>query len=174
MQEAIKDGGGDRGVIIEDARPLLVGRVGGDDDRAALIARADYLEEQIGSALVHGQITQLVDYQKPRSNICLQRLGQGVGCLGGGERVDDVHGGCEQRRHVVKAGGVRERDGQVGFAQTDAPDEHDIGVLFDKAQAEQILDLDAVDLAWPGPVELLQGLSTGRCAALVRRWTLRS
>ncbi len=56
MQEAVEDGGGDAGVVVEDRRPVFVGLIGGDDDGAALVALADDLKEQIGSNFVQGQI----------------------------------------------------------------------------------------------------------------------
>jgi hypothetical protein len=57
VQEAVEDGGGDAGVVVEDGRPLFVGLVGGEDNRAALVALADDLEEQIGAGFVEGRFT---------------------------------------------------------------------------------------------------------------------
>ena len=54
VEEAVEDGGGDGGVAVEDAGPLLVGFVGGQDDGAAFVAGADHLEERVGSVLVDG------------------------------------------------------------------------------------------------------------------------
>ena len=44
VEEAIKDGGGDGGVTIEDGRPLFEGFVGGEEDGAAFVACADHWE----------------------------------------------------------------------------------------------------------------------------------
>src|SRR3972149_3462286 len=49
-------------------------------------------------------------------------------------------------------------DAEVSFAQADVGDEDDVGVLLDEAQAEQILDLESVDLLRPAPIELIEGL----------------
>lgn len=65
VQKAVEDGRGDGGVVVEDARPVLVGGVGGDDHDAALVAGADDLEEQVRPALIHGEVAQLVDDQEP-------------------------------------------------------------------------------------------------------------
>ena len=46
----------------------------------------------------------------------------------------------------------------MGLAQTDAADEDHVDLLFDEGEAEQVLDLGAVDLLGPGPVELFEGL----------------
>jgi hypothetical protein len=56
VQDAIEDGGGEGGVVIEDGGPVLEDLVGGQDDGSALIALADDLEEQVGAAFVDGQI----------------------------------------------------------------------------------------------------------------------
>jgi hypothetical protein len=45
----------------------------------------------------------------------------------------------------------------MAFPQADPAEEDDIGLAIDKLQAEQILDLKAIDLFGPTPVELLEG-----------------
>ena len=60
VKEAIKDGGGDGAIAVEDSGPLFKGSVGGDDDRTAFVALTDDLEEQVGSALIDGQVADLV------------------------------------------------------------------------------------------------------------------
>ena len=60
VKEAIKDGGGDGAIAVEDSGPLFKGFVGGDDDRTAFVALTDDLEEQVGSALIDGQVADLV------------------------------------------------------------------------------------------------------------------
>src|ERR1700730_6457068 len=55
MQETIQQSGSQGGITGEDARPILESDVGGDDDRAALVAFGDDLKEQL-SALVQGQV----------------------------------------------------------------------------------------------------------------------
>ena len=47
MDEAVEDGGCNCGVIVKDAGPLFIGRVGGDDDGAAFITCADNPEKQV-------------------------------------------------------------------------------------------------------------------------------
>ena len=63
MEEAIQNGGGDRGVAIKDVGPLFEGFVGGDNDRSALIARTDDLEEEIRSTLINGQVANFIQDQ---------------------------------------------------------------------------------------------------------------
>ena len=56
MQEAIQQSGSHGGITGEDSWPVLESDVGGDDDRAALVAFGDDLKEQLCAALVQGQV----------------------------------------------------------------------------------------------------------------------
>src|SRR5208337_876377 len=47
--------------------------------------------------------------------------------------------------------------GQMGFAQADAADENDAGLLLDKGQAKEVLQLGLVNFLGPSPVELVEG-----------------
>jgi hypothetical protein len=60
VKKAIEDGGGNGAIAVEDSRPLFEGFVGGDDDRTAFVSLADDLEKQVGSALIYGQVADLV------------------------------------------------------------------------------------------------------------------
>ena len=43
------------------------------------------------------------------------------------------------------------------FPDTDPTEENGIGVLFDKGEAENILDLEAIDFLGPVPLERIEG-----------------
>jgi len=67
VQQAVEDRRGEHRVAGEDLSPFAVALVGGQDDRAVLVALRHDLEEQ-GSALgLEGQEADLVDDQEPRS-----------------------------------------------------------------------------------------------------------
>ena len=67
MKQAVEDRRGDGGVL-EDLPPLSDAAVGGQDDRARLIAAADDLEEVRGGLAGQRQVAELVDDQaRPRS-----------------------------------------------------------------------------------------------------------
>ena len=83
------------------------------------------------------------------------------GGLGGGERVDRVHGAGEQHRVAFFASAQAERDSQMRLAEADAADEHDVAGRLDEPQPEQVHDLLAVDLFGPGPVEPVEGFLDG-------------
>jgi hypothetical protein len=61
-QQPVEDGRGQH-VIAEDLAPLAEGLVGGQQDRAALIAAGDRLEDQVGVGAGQRQIAHLVDRQ---------------------------------------------------------------------------------------------------------------
>ena len=76
-------------------------------------------------------------------------------------RLDQTHGNLAQS------------DRQVGFAKADVTDQDDIGLGCDEGQTEQVLDLRAVDLFGPTPLEVIEGFEHGERAFLIRRSMLR-
>jgi hypothetical protein len=94
------------------ARPLFERLVGAQDNRAAFVALADDLEEQIGPALVDGQVAQLIHDQQVRSGVGLELLHEAAGVLGGGQGVDDD-------AQVIGPGGQRFKTGPLGREQFD-------------------------------------------------------
>src|SRR6266542_3263994 len=60
QSKSAPSGGGDHRVA-EDLAPLLEAAVGGDDDRAALVAPGDEREEEVGRAALERQVADLVD-----------------------------------------------------------------------------------------------------------------
>jgi hypothetical protein len=49
----------------------------------------------------------------------------------------------------------------MAFPQTHAAEEDDIGLFLDEGEAEEVLDLEPVDLFGPTPLELLKGFEHG-------------
>jgi hypothetical protein len=71
-----------------------------------------------------------------------------------------------------------EGKGGVRLAEANGTNEDDVGVLCDEGQAEQVLNLRAIDLFWPGPLKVFYRLEDGEtgvfdapfdCAALAQR-----
>jgi hypothetical protein len=60
VDEPADEGGGHHGVA-EDLAPLLEAAVGGDGDRAALVAAGDEREEEVGRGSLERQVADLVD-----------------------------------------------------------------------------------------------------------------
>ena len=61
MDDAIQNSGGHPSIVGEGGGPVFVGPVGGDDGGGALVATREYLEKELGSTLVYGQVTEFVD-----------------------------------------------------------------------------------------------------------------
>ena len=166
VEDAVEEGGGEGGVVVEDGGPVFEGLVGGQNDGAAFVALADDLKEQVGPAFVDGEIAQLVDGQEVGTGVLLKFLDEASGVVGSGEGIDDVDGGGEADAEARGGGGVAQGDGQVAFAQTDAANDDGVGLVLDELEAEEVLNLEAVDLGGPGEVELLEGLEDGEAGLL--------
>ena len=54
---------------MEEERPLFEGFVGGEEDGAAFVTGADDLEEEIGTALIDGEVTDSVEDEKGGSGV---------------------------------------------------------------------------------------------------------
>ena len=63
VRETVEHGPGEA-LGAEDLGPLIERQVAGDDDRPALVALAEHLEEQLGSGLRKRDEAQLVDDQE--------------------------------------------------------------------------------------------------------------
>ena len=97
MQEPIEERGGDDR-IAEHLAPLGKAAVGGQDHRAALVARVDQLEEQVAAAGDDRQVADLVDDQQRGAAEEADALAQPALALGLGERADEVGQACRSRR----------------------------------------------------------------------------
>src|SRR5215467_8393970 len=139
VQDAIEDGGGQGAVVVEDLRPVLVGAVGGEEDRRTLVALADDLEQQVGAMLVDGEVAELIDDQHGGLQVTAELVLEAAGRLRGRQRVDDVDGGGEEHGVSTNAGGMAKRNRDVRLAEADGADEDDVGLTFNKGQPEQVL-----------------------------------
>src|SRR5271170_1696923 len=102
---------------IEDLRPLLGSAVRCENDRAALVALRDDLEQEVGALLVYGQIPELVDDQEGRLREEAELLEEGRVGLRGLELVDDLHRRSEEDVVALPARGDAERDREVRLAE---------------------------------------------------------
>lgn len=128
VEESVENGGGQGGVVVEDAGSLLEGAVGGEQDGAAFEAGTDDLEEQIGALFVDGQVAEFVEDQQGRSDIFPEFLPQALRGLGGNEGVDHVDGGDPPHGMAGQAGLPSEGRGDVAFADADATEQDDVGM----------------------------------------------
>jgi hypothetical protein len=126
----------------------------------------DELEQGIDAELVDRQIVEFVDPEQCRFQQACQLALRAAGGLGGGQGVDDIDGAGNQCRVALEAGGVGQGDGQVGLAHADPAVQDDVAVLGEEVQEEQLLDLGAVDLLRPAPIEPVEGLDTRQAGGL--------
>src|SRR5580658_2307027 len=68
MHQPVDQGRGHGVVHIKDFAPFPEGSIRGDHDRSNFITGGDNLEQQIGPALVDGQIAQLIERKKTRKH----------------------------------------------------------------------------------------------------------
>src|SRR5438093_976282 len=149
MKEAVQHRGGDGAVAVEDGWPLLEGFVGGEDDGAAFVALADDLEEEIGAALIDGEVADLVEDEQGGGEVFAQLGFERAFALGGREGVDDIDGVGKEDALCALAGGVTECGGEMGFAEADQPEEDDVGFVFNELETEEVLDLKPIDFFRP-------------------------
>jgi len=62
MEQPVEERGGQRCIVVEDLRPMLVSAIGAYEDGAAFITLGDDLEQQVGAELVgSGRLPSIVD-----------------------------------------------------------------------------------------------------------------
>ena len=83
VKQAVEDGRGQRGIIVEDRRPVLVRLVGSQHDGAALVAFAEDLKEQVGAKFVDRKIAEFVDDEQGRTFVPAQFLPQALAGMRG-------------------------------------------------------------------------------------------
>jgi len=131
-----------------------------------LVALADDLEEEVGTELVDGQVADFIQDEELWGEVFFELAPQGAGLLGGGKVVDDVDGVGEENGVAVQAGGIAQGGGEVGLADADGAQKDDVGLVTEELEAEEVLDLEAVDFFGPVPAELFEGFQDGEAGLL--------
>lgn len=111
MEEAVEDGGGEGGVVIEDGRPVFEGFIGGEDDGTAFITLADDLEEEVCAVLVNGKVSDLVQDQGGGREIFFEFWFEAMSGLRSQEGIDQVHGAGEKGGVTGQACGIAQSGG---------------------------------------------------------------
>ena len=124
MKEAIEECGGDDG-IAEDLAPFGEAAVGGENHSAALVARVDELEEEVGTAGTKGQVPDLVDDEKRVAGNEADALPELAFALGLEQRGDDISEGAEVDALAGLDGLDTKGDCQMGLAGAGWPEEVD-------------------------------------------------
>ena len=74
MHQPIDQGGRECVVHVENRTPVLEGAVRRDNDRTGFVSGSDDLEQEIGTALVYGQIYQLIQEKLARMEVARMNL----------------------------------------------------------------------------------------------------
>ena len=111
VKEAVQDGGGDASIVVKDGGPLFIRFIRGQDDRAAFVALADDLEEQIGADFIHGDIAEFIENEHRRRDILGHLSLQLVSGLSGDQVIDRVDCGGEEDRVTGLTRGVSKSGG---------------------------------------------------------------
>jgi hypothetical protein len=94
VEQAIEQRGGDHGTA-ENLAPLGEATIGGQDHRAALVARVDQLEEQVATAGDDRLVADLVDDKQRKPAVEADFLAQRAFPLGACKGVDEIGQGDE-------------------------------------------------------------------------------
>jgi len=158
VKEAVEHGGCDGGVAVEDGGPLFEGFICREHDGTPFVASADDLEEEIGTALVNGQVANFIEDEKCRCGVFTEFGFESTFGLSRMEGVDDINSVGEEHAESLLAGRVAQGGGKMGFAKTDQAQKDNVGFVVDELKSEEVLDLKAIDFFWPVPAEGFEGL----------------
>ena len=98
-------------------------------DRSGFITGGDHLEQQIGSALVDGQIAQLIEEEKTGTDVSSQRVAQHALDLGRGEMIDHVHHARMANGMATLSRRVTERREKMRLSRSRRSDQHGTAML---------------------------------------------
>ena len=144
MSEAIEQRGRHLGVG-EDAGPFAKGKIGGDDDRGALVKPADEIEQQLTAGLGEGQIAEFIEDNEVHAG---QVIGKPAlpGIAGFDlEAIDEIDHVVEPPTDTGADAASGDGDGKMGFAGACPADQHGIALLGDEVPAGKLVDECLVD-----------------------------
>ena len=72
VEHPVQNGRSNGGVVVEDAQPVFIGLVGGEDGRAFFVATADNLEQEVRARFVDGQVTRQSFWLSLLRELCIQ------------------------------------------------------------------------------------------------------
>jgi hypothetical protein len=115
MGEAIEQRGGHLG-IAEDAWPFPEGKIGGDDDRSALVEPADQMEQELAAGLGEGQVTEFIEDNEAHAGQMISEPALATGTRFCFEAVDEVDDVIEPAAHAGSDAASSNGDGEMGLA----------------------------------------------------------
>ena len=160
MEDPVQDGGGNH-AVAKDLAPAAKALVGRQDDRAALVAAADELEEEVGADPVDGQVADLVDEEQARHGVQLETLLEPP--LAGRPRQggDEIGGRGEEDPVPAFDGFEAQGDREMGLADPGRAQQTQIVALLQELAGAEGLQLLLVQAGLVGEVEALQAFDEG-------------
>ncbi len=162
LEDSIDDGLGEV-IVVQDGPPALRVLVGGEDHGAAAdVSVVDDVVEHVGGIVAVAKVTDLVDHQDVRLDVAPERVAHGAVTTGGGQVVDELRRGREERIEAVLHRAVRDGDGEVRLAAARLALEDDRMTFGDEVRGEQRADGREAQARLVGEVELLDGAQEGK------------
>ena len=162
--QAVDQGDG-AGGVGEDGVPVLERQIGGDEQRAMLVAAADELEEKVGGAGVVGEVAQFVDHDQRRPGVVAEASFEGAGGLLSVEVEQEVGGGGEEGGVSGEDGLVGDVLGEHGLAESLGSDEDDVLAAGEEVEGEDAFEGRSVEGGRPVPVPVGEGLEATQSGA---------
>src|SRR5208337_4667986 len=100
---------------VKQGAPFPEGSIRGQHDRSGFITGSDHLEQQIGPALVDGQIAQLIEEEKGGTDINFECFAQRSVDLGRGEMIDHIYHTHKAKRVAPLARRVTQCSKKIDF-----------------------------------------------------------
>jgi hypothetical protein len=143
-------------VVVQDVSPALGVLVGGEHHRAsANVSIIDHVVEDVGRVGAVGEVADLVDDEHVRPHVGRECLAHLAIAACGGEVLDQLGCGREERVEAILHRAVRDRDREVGLAATGLALEDDRAALGDEVGREERADRREAQRRLVAEVELL-------------------
>jgi hypothetical protein len=157
VREPIEEGPG-QPLRAEHGRPLVEGQVAGDQDRAALVAAAEDLEQQFRSGGRQRHVAELVDDQQLVGGQLLLQAQELPLVPGFQKLMDQGCGGGEADGEAPLTGCQPEPESDVGLAGAAWPKRDHVLPLLEVGAAGELQDQHLVQGRDGGEVEAVQAL----------------
>src|SRR6185312_5599647 len=137
MHQPVDQRCGQSVVHIEQGAPFPERSIRAQDDRAGFITGGNYLEQQVGPALVDGQIAQLIEEEKTGADVSAQRGAQPPLDLGHRELIDHVYHARIEDGVATLSRAVAERCEKVRLSRSGRSNQHGTAVLGNEVAVKE-------------------------------------
>ncbi len=156
FEDAIDDGLGQI-VVVEDGAPLALRVLVRGEDHGALadVAVVDHVVEDVRGVWAVREIADLIDHEHVRADVADERFTEAAVAARGGEVLDHLGGGREERLEAALDRAVRDGDREVRLASSRLAEEDDGAPLDDEVGREKRADRREAQGRLEGEVEFL-------------------